>query len=342
MNLFDTIKENKCDVYSDSRWLLDRGEDLVGVAFIGAGAMADAHALAFQDINNVELVGICARNEERRSRFASKFGIKVETATVSELFELTRADLVVIAVSELAATEIITDASEHPWLILAEKPAGITLGEANELAEIFKYRPEQLRIGYNRRHYSSTRLVLNELNAAGDGPRYIEIRDQESPLLAINQGRPKRVTDNWMFANSIHLVDYFNVFARGELTQISRKITSLDADSYVLNAELSFDSGDSGSYSAIWNAPGPWSFGCWANDMHWEARPLEQIVRRVFGGPPAGEKIEADRWDNAFKPGIRMQAEKAIQEVVSGGSGLPTILDSLKSMSLVSAIYERG
>lgn len=315
---------------------------MVRVAFIGSGAMADAHALAFRDINNVELVGICARNEERRSLFASKFGIRTETATVSELFKLTRADLVVIAVSELAASEIISEASEHPWLILTEKPAGVTLGEASALADLFKHRSEQLRVGFNRRHYSSTRLVLNELQAVSNGPRYIEIRDQESPLLAANQGRPKRVTENWMFANSIHLIDYFNLFARGDLVEISRRITHLDTNSYILNAELTFDSGDFGSYSAIWNAPGPWSFGCWSNDTHWEARPLEQIVRRVVGGPPAGERIEADNWDIDFKPGIRMQAEKAIEEVVSGGSGLPTILDSLKSMSLVSAIYERG
>lgn len=310
------------------------------VAFIGTGAMARAHAEAFQDIPNVELVGAMGRNLENLSSFTSQFNIPIMADTVGQLYRQTNADLVVVAVSELSAKTLIEAAAQYSWDILAEKPTGINLNEAYNLRIALGGATEKLFVGFNRRHYSSTRQMFDSINSIENGVRYIEVCDQEHPLNAETAGRPKQVTENWMFANSIHLIDYFNLFARGEISSLTRRITELSSNSFVLNAEMGFESGDVGYYTAVWNAPGPWGFKCWAGNTFWESRPLERAISRTGDGPEVELKVH--EWDIRFKPGIRMQAEEVIHHIENGTSKVPKLSDSIKTMEIVDRIYNMG
>jgi predicted dehydrogenase len=301
--------------------------------------MARAHAEAFNDIAEVELAGVMGRDIEQLDSFGNDFKISVRTDSINELYFKSKADILVVAVSELSAKHILQEAAEYPWKILAEKPTGITLHEAYELQSIFRGFPEKLLVGFNRRHYSSTRQIQQGLEHS-QSARYIEIVDQEDPIAALASGRPKKVTDNWMFANSIHLIDYFTFFGRGEVTSISKQITYLSKESYVLNARLSYSSGDSGQYTAVWNAPGPWSFSCLTYEERWEARPLE--VARKRDREHREEILPIHDWDLKFKPGLRLQAEEVINEITNGFSQMPQLTDSIKSMELVAKIYDRG
>lgn len=311
----------------------------INVAVIGTGAMARAHAKAFKDINEVELVGVMGRDIGKLNSFGDDFRIDLRTDSINDLYKKTKADILVVAVSELSAKSILSEAAGYPWKILAEKPTGISLEEAYLLKSVFRNNPENLLVGLNRRHYSSTRLIQQEIEKT-QTVRYIEILDQEDPLKALAAGRPQAVTDNWMFANSIHLVDYFTVFARGELSSITKHIEYLSKESYVINAHLTFDSGDIGQYSAVWNGPGPWSFSCTTSRERWEARPLELAQRR--DGQHQVETFAIDEWDEKFKPGLRLQAQEVINEITNGYSQMPKLSDSIRSMELVAKIYDRG
>lgn len=68
------------------------------VAVIGAGYMAREHVRAFSDIPYVAIAGICSRSMERADAVADEYSIPVVCRSIDELYEETRADLVVVAV----------------------------------------------------------------------------------------------------------------------------------------------------------------------------------------------------------------------------------------------------
>ena len=53
--------------------------------------------------------------------------------------------------------------------------------------------------------------MLLELSKSNER-RYIHIYDQENPNAALESGQPELVVKNWMYANSIHLIDFVLLF----------------------------------------------------------------------------------------------------------------------------------
>ena len=71
----------------------------------------------------------------------------------------------------------------------------------------------------NRRYFSST-VNLKQIINTVQGPRNITIFDQQDTKLAKSKGKSSKLIKYWMYANSIHLVDYANFLTRGKLRNI--------------------------------------------------------------------------------------------------------------------------
>lgn len=312
-------------------------DKIIRVAFIGAGFMAGEHMQSFIDIPGVEISGIYSRTRCKSELLASRFSIPVICNSVKELYETTKADLVVISVSELSVREICFEAFAYPWVCLIEKPVGYNLSEAKTIATEAKRNNAKAYVALNRRHYSSTISVKNDLNTV-KGKRLIHVYDQEDIITARNMGTPELVVQNWMYANAIHVIDYFKVFGRGDIISVEPIIRwNPDAPEFV-SAKIHFSSGDIGLYEAIWNGPGPWAVTVTTQEKRWELRPLEKAVYQVNGSRKL-EPIESNEWDTKFKAGLRVQAEEACKVVRGLTSTLPTLDDALESMELVNKIY---
>ena len=106
-------------------------------------------------------------------------------------------------------------------------------------------------------------------------------------------------------------------------------------------AKIIYDSGDIGIYEAVWNCPGPWAVTVTSQQNRWEMRPLEQLLHQPYGSRKF-EHIETHKWDDQFKPGLRMQADEAIKAALGEASSLTTLKDAMKSMRLIQAIYGEG
>lgn len=189
------------------------------VAFVGAGGMAREHVRAFQDVPGVAIKGICGRTRHRAEGLAREFGIPEVCDSVGELFERTLADLVVVAVPVLSTREACLACFAHPWTVLVEKPAGFNVVEAETIESAASALGRQAYVALNRRHYGSTRCVVADL-AQLQGPRLIKVQDQQDPAAALRAGHPGPVVDNWMYANSIHVIDYLRVLGRGSVTDV--------------------------------------------------------------------------------------------------------------------------
>jgi predicted dehydrogenase len=309
------------------------------VAVIGAGYMAREHIRAFLDIRQVQVVGIHSRTRDRAVDLASEFDVPQVCDSIAELYDRTLADLVIVAVPELSTNEVCRQCFEFPWAVLIEKPAGYNCADAQEIETVASEKNRRAFVAFNRRHYSSTRSVIDDL-AQQPSHRFIHVQDQEDQVRALQAGQPERVVENWMYANSIHLIDYFLIMGRGNISSVESIIPwkpNKKGPQYVV-AKIAFDSGDIGLYEGIWNGPGPWAVTVNTVGKRWEMRPLEQAAFQVDGQRTL-EVVESNAWDTQFKPGLRRQAELAIEASLGTSNNLPTLRDSLKTMRLTRDIF---
>jgi predicted dehydrogenase len=308
------------------------------VGFVGSGRIAREHAKAFRDIPGVYLVGVASRTATNARTFAEEFGIPIVSANVKDLYHSAAPDLVVVTVNEVAIAEITHQCIEYPWTILIEKPPGLDLIEADGIEQHARSAGRKVYVGMNRWSYSVTQQVHQDL-CQRDGIRFVHVQDQEDPIAAARAGKPARSVANWMFANSIHLIDYFRIFARGDLAKI-HVIQPWERDRpCVVLARLEFTSGDFGLYQALWNSPGPWAVSVTTPGERWEMRPLEQGVYQKLGDKPV--PIDVHPWDHLFKPGFRYQAKQAVAGSMGLSSTLPTISQILQTVRLISQIYHQ-
>lgn len=309
----------------------------IKVAFIGAGNMSYEHIRSFADIGNVELSGIYSRTFHKAEKLALDFSIKYVAHSIKDLYEETKADAVIVSVPELSTKLVCYEAFKFPWYSLIEKPAGINIYEANEILSYSRINNHRSFVALNRRQYSSNSLVLSDLKAH-TGKRLVHVYDQENPSEVRESGQPQEVVDNWMYANSIHMVDYFRQYCRGDLLGID-KISDWEPNkSCFVLSRLKYSSGDIGFYEAIWEGPGPWGVTVNTQSRRWEMRPLEKATFQDFRSRKLNN-IDTDVWDQRFKPGLRRQADELIKAVRGKIHNLVSIESSVESMEIVRIIY---
>lgn len=309
----------------------------VRVAVVGAGSMAREHIRAFRDLPGAVVAGIHSRTRTRAEALASEFDIEIVADSIAELHERTAADLVVVAVPELSACRVAEACFQHPWTALLEKPAGFDLADAQAIAAAAAAGGRRVLVALNRRFYSATRAVLDDL-ATLDGPRFIQVQDQQDPVAAAAAGQPPEVVRNWMFANSVHTIDFLRVMGRGSIVAVDPILPwNPDAPGPVV-ARVRFDSGDEGVYEGMWNAPGPWAVAVTTAQRRWEQRPLE-VARFQRRGEYRQTELERDAVDLDFKAGFRRQAEEAAAAALGRPSASVSLQDSLDTMRLVHRIF---
>jgi predicted dehydrogenase len=310
---------------------------ICNVAIVGAGYMAREHIRAFLDISSVKVTGIYSRTRAKAEALALEYGIETVCDSVAELYEQTQANLVVVAVPELEVNAVCQSCFKYSWAALIEKPAGYNLEDAEEIEAVARRLERRAYVALNRRHYGSTQVVLQDLGSQ-IGPRLIKIQDQEGPTAALAAGQPELVVRNWMYANSIHLIDYFSLLGRGNITRVEPTIRYDPKSPRYVAATITFDSGDLGLYEAVWDGPGPWTVSVNADAKRWELRPLEKAAFQLAGARTL-QPVEDHPWDTQFKPGLRRQAEQAALAALGQPADLPTLRDALASMRLTNLIY---
>lgn len=307
-------------------------------AFVGAGAMSAAHMQAFKDIKGVELSGIVSRTKAKAEDLAQKFGVRHVCDSIGELYERTEADLVVISVPVLHTRKICEEAFHYPWKLLIEKPVGHNLAEAELMRDLAVSQGREAYVALNRRQYGSTANVQSAL-AGNDAPRLIHVFDQEDLIAAKSNGHVELVMQNSMYANSIHLIDYFRIFGRGEIIAVDPVLSWNPAAPSFVSAKILFSSGDIGLYDAVWNGPGPWAVTVTTKTARFEMRPVEQSSIQIYPSRKL-EPLPEHVWDKNFKTGLRSQAEEAIKAVKGEQHNLVSLAEGVETMKLVSAIYE--
>jgi predicted dehydrogenase len=310
------------------------------VAIIGAGAIAREHARAFQAQPGVELVSIQSRTASKAEAVAAEFSIRHVARSIPELYEVGLPDLVVIAVTIPATRQTCLACLEHEAALLVEKPLGLNLAECEEIVTRAAALDRKGYVAFNRRHYASTQWVQDGLKGL-NGPRFIRIEDQEDTDAAALDGHAQEVVENWMYANSIHMIDLARQFGRGEIVSVSPLQPYKGPDeTLAVVAEIEFESGDIALYECIWNAQGPWAATVHTRERRFELRPVETAFYQTREQRTRHPMPDAEI-DSAYKPGFFMQAKSAVSAVRGEPHTLATFEDALETTRLTHRIFGR-
>jgi hypothetical protein len=143
-----------------------------------------------------------------------------------------------------------------------------------------------------------------------------------------------------MYANSIHLIDLFNLFSRGEIVRVVNIEPWNENDKFFNISKIEYSSGDIGIYQSFWNAPSPWSVTIQTLEKRFEMKPIEELSIMDYGSRKS-KSIASDEIDLHYKPGLYYQAKLAVDASLSRSkvTGLPTVAESYYTMELINKLY---
>lgn len=128
----------------------------IGVGLIGTGFMGKAHALAYRaaravlgDVPAARLAVLCDTPAEKSRQMAEQFGFAAATADWRELVASPQVDLVAITTPNRMHREMALAAIAAGKHVHCEKPMGLTLAEATEMAAAARAAGVKTLVGYN-------------------------------------------------------------------------------------------------------------------------------------------------------------------------------------------------
>lgn len=306
---------------------------LIKVAIIGAGKIAEEHIKAFKALKTTKIVGIFSRTESKAIKLKNKYKISKVYTNIDNMYLDSLPDLVIVAVSILSVREVLKKVSKYEWYCLCEKPVGINYHETIIISKFFKNR-NKFFIAFNRRHYDST-LLAQKILKKDSSKRIIIINDQED-IIKAKEFHPSLVCKNFMYANSIHLVDYCYLFARGEVLKIKNLINSYNKNYGILSKEIFFSSGDKVLFTSLWNRPGPWFVKIITKNFYINLEPLEKIVVKS----KLNIKLKKFKSTIRFKEGFYYQAFNIINSILKKKKFSPNFNDAIKTTLLVKKLFQ--
>ncbi len=111
---------------------------MIKIAIVGTGGMANAHAKAFQDIRECQLVAACDVIEEKAAAFAKTYDIPEVYADAKEMLDAVEIDAVSNVTVDAFHAPISLAAIAKGKHVLCEKPLAVNYPDARKMAAAAK------------------------------------------------------------------------------------------------------------------------------------------------------------------------------------------------------------
>jgi predicted dehydrogenase len=309
------------------------------IAFVGSGYMANEYAKVLKDKfdDRCEIVGSTNKSDNRIKEFNNKFNVKKHYRNLDNMMMLTKPDIVIVCVSELSTYIVLKKLCNYPCICLIEKPVGLDFLESKKILNLKKHENFLPFVALNRRHYSSV-LNAKKIIKNDKSKRIIKIFDQENSINAKKSGQPHKVVKNWMYANSIHMIDFVYLFARGKIKSIKKFSKVQFLKEGMVSTKLNFDSGDVVYYHCIWNRPAPWSLQISTQNYFLELKPIEKLAF-LTNKNRKWTNIKSSYLDIKYKPGIYSLLKEVLNYKKNKISNLQSLRYSNDLMRLIRNIY---
>lgn len=271
----------------------------INIFFFGAGSIIENHIIAAKNFKDLVLYGIYSRTFLKAKKIKEKYKIKNVYKDLKKISLPSESiNIAIVGVNVESTFQVFKKIYKIFDICLLEKPAGYNFLEAKKIKILSKKSKKKFFISLNRRFFSST-LKLKQMLQKDNGRRLLSIVDSQSPINLKNV-HPQKVLSNWIFANSIHLIDYINFICRGKLISLKLQKGSTN-DLKIFN--FLFSSGDLCIYTQLWNRPGPWSVSISTKEKFYKLEPLEQLTYRTKKSYKYQNCMSKSK-DIKFKPGF--------------------------------------
>jgi predicted dehydrogenase len=200
------------------------------VAALGMGWWSDVLADAVKRSDRIELVACYTRSEDKRRKFADKYGCR-PAASYDEILKDSAIEAVINTTPNnvhLETTRMAADAGKHVFL---DKPIANTVADGGAIAKICEQAGVVLALGYQRRRESHFRWIKAEIDAGNFG-RLVQAecnisRDRLGKIdLASWRYTAEGMPGGCMLQIGIHYVDVLEMLM-GPVKRVSARVAQL-------------------------------------------------------------------------------------------------------------------
>lgn len=309
----------------------------MSVWLIGAGPMAALHAAVLEHMG-IDVV-IVATSPTRAEPLAAKHAMRAYTQGLDQaLLDMPppEAAIVALPVDKLApAAETLARAGVRK--ILVEKPGCLTASELEPVVAAAKATGAYVAIAYNRRFFASVIEARRRIEAAGKVLSVNFEFCEDAPRIEALP-TPAPIKENWVLANSTHVIDLafhlcgqpssWTSETRGSLAWHSRGADFRGLGETTQGARF--------SYFADWRGPGRWGIEIILPDERLTLRPMEKLAVMARGSFETRAVEIDDELDRTFKPGLYLQMAAFLKD--KPDENLVTVEQQLNA---ITNIYNR-
>lgn len=127
----------------------DEARNVLKVAIVGCGKIADFHATQIQRIGGCEIVGVCDREPLMTQQFADRFPVRAQFTDLGELLAIAKPDVVHITTPAETHFDLARLCLEQKTHVYVEKPFTLYAHQAQELIELAERNNVKLTVGHN-------------------------------------------------------------------------------------------------------------------------------------------------------------------------------------------------
>ncbi len=122
-------------------------------AIVGCGSIGQAHMQGYQRLDNVDVVAVVDPLEPARKMYMNDYGIPQGYATVAEMLESARPEIVSVCVWHLLHDTVTAEVATGPSVkgIICEKPMAIGMGRADAMVDVCEANSVRLTVSHQRR-----------------------------------------------------------------------------------------------------------------------------------------------------------------------------------------------
>jgi predicted dehydrogenase len=151
-------------------------DDMLKVAIVGCGKIADSHALQIQRIEGCEIVAVCDREPLMAKQLYERFPVKQYFTDLTELLETARPDVVHITTPAESHFDVAKFCLEHGCNVYVEKPFTLYAEQAERLVGLAERKRVKLTVGHNDQfsHVARRMRALVQSGYLGGAPVHME------------------------------------------------------------------------------------------------------------------------------------------------------------------------
>ncbi|MDR3611415.1 MAG: Gfo/Idh/MocA family oxidoreductase [Ignavibacteriaceae bacterium] len=318
------------------------------VSIIGCGLIGRKRALALS--SDDILIACCDTNPEAAGKFGKEFNCRSYT-DYKQLLEKEDADIIVVAVVNKFAKEIIIESLKRGKHVLAEKPLGRNLSEANEIVSAAKDNGVVLKTGFNHRFHPAI-MEARKIIDKGEIGRVFNIRGRYGHGGRAGMEKEWRASKELcgggeLLDQGVHIIDLIRWFGGGikeVIGKVETKFWDLEVEDNAFGV-LKTESGVTASFHVSWtNWKNIFSFEIFGTEGYvkieglggsYGPESLETGIRKKEGGRPDINIINYGPEDISWREEWK-EFKSACQ---SNREPLGSGYDGLKANEVIEALY---